>query len=125
MAFITKCLTGEDKINTMSLKGEKDESLWRDNNKNGMTCNASSFFAKIILIFCTLNLAISSTIVSTIPSSWLSMSQFLSYNDAGEQETPARILDALTYDTDMTVLTSACITVLSFVSYIATKRNLS
>ena len=121
---VTDCLTGDDKINTLSLKGQEDEAIWRDKNP-GITCNAPSFFAKLILFGGVLNLAISSTNSSTIPKGWLTMSEFLSYNDAGGQETPAHILDSLTYDTDMTIFTSACITVLSFISFIATKRNLS
>lgn len=120
MSCITKCLTGDDKINTLSLKGT-DKTEDYHHKSTGMTCKSSSFFAKTIMIVGTATLGVAATQASHIPSDWIQMSQFLAYNNPID-ETAANILDRLSTSTDLSVVIAGVTTFLSFVSFIASVR---
>jgi hypothetical protein len=121
MACIADCMTGDDKITTLSLKGKVDKDDYH-RHEPGMTCKASAFYGKTTMIVGTIATAIAATQSSHIPQNWLIMSQFLEYNAVGSG---AEVLDQLTQSTDYSVGAGAMITFFSFISWIGSVKPVS
>jgi hypothetical protein len=124
MACIARCITGGDKITILHLQGPENENDRR--KKKGLSCQASSFFARSTMIFSVITCIIAATSTSTLPKSFTQISQFIAYNikdDAGEDS--SAILTRLMKDNDLNVGAAGTITFLQSISLFASAKPAS